>query len=81
MAYKSTNFGPMHNAAQSAAPCLFVYWNETADTLTGAGYFPQNAGIKNGDLVLVLAKDSATAPKWHKLAVADTGVVTATALS
>lgn len=81
MAYKNTNFGPMHNAAQSAAPCVFVYWNENGDSITGAGYFPQNAGIKTGDLVLVLAKDSATAPKWHKLTVADTGVITAATLS
>lgn len=81
MAYKNTNFGPMHNSAQSAAPCVFVYWNESADTITAAGYFPQNAGIKNGDLVLVLAKDSATAPKWHKLTVDDAGVITAVALS
>lgn len=79
---KILNWGCMFNNAAAGVPRLYVYWNENGDTITTAGYFPATLGIKTGDMVLVVPKDSATAPAWYKLSVAaDTGVVTAAAAS
>lgn len=81
MAFKKENFGVLFNGAANA-PRVWVYYNAGADTVTAAGYFGTNLGIKNNDIVLVLAKDAGGVPTFHKLAVnTSTGVITATALA
>lgn len=81
MAFKNDNLKVLFNAAGNG-PKIWCYYNEGADTVTSAGFFPKTAGIKDKDIMLVLIKDAGGVPAFHKLAVnASTGVVTATALA
>lgn len=81
MAFKKENLGVLFNGAANA-PRVWVYNNAGGDTVTSAGYFGKDLGIKNNDIVLVLAKDAGSVPTFHKLAVnSSTGVVTATAFA
>lgn len=79
MAFKLTNLRPFgNNETSGVQPALFVYWNEAADTVTSAGFFAKNCGVKDKDQVLVVAKDGKT-NAWHYATVASTGVITLTA--
>jgi hypothetical protein len=78
--FRKENWETRTGIAKGAAPKTFIFWNEDDDTLTGAGYFPADLGIKTGDMVEVIADDSATAPTWLKLTVAN-GVATAAVAS
>ena len=75
MAFNKNNMNIMVNSAQAGVPRVYCYYNAGGDTITADGYFSPDVGIKNNDLVLVLAQNSATAPLWYKLAVADNVVV------
>lgn len=79
MAFKLTNLRPFgNNETSGVQPALFVYWNEAGDTVTSAGFFDKDCGVKDKDQVLVIAANGTT-NAWHYATVASTGAITLTA--
>lgn len=74
-------------SADIVADCPKVYFYLTTDTITTAGYFPSDCGMKGGDLVSVIniTKSSgavtAVTKKDYYLKSDASGVLTATALA
>jgi hypothetical protein len=77
MSFKKENWETRTGQSKGACVRTFSYWNEDGDVLTGAGYFPNLLGLRDGDMVEVIPADSATKPSWLKIAVSN-GVATAT---
>lgn len=78
MAFKLTNLRPFgNNETSGVQPALFVYWNEAGDTVTTAGFFEKDCGVKSKDQVLVVDANGTT-NAWHYATVAS-GVITLTA--
>ena len=79
MAFKLTNLRPFgNNETSGVIPALFVYWNEAGESVTGAGFFDKDCGVKDKDQILVISKDGKSSAK-HYATVSSTGVITLTA--
>lgn len=60
MAFKLINLTPLSQGKNGAVPCSFTYWNEDNDTLTTAGFFTKDTGLRNGDQLTIIANDYTT---------------------
>lgn len=67
-----------NNADGTGTPSIFAYFNLGGDTVTGAGYVPQNVGVKNNDQVQVYAQNG-LAIAYYKAVADSAGVITLTA--
>lgn len=83
MAFKIENFGSEVANAKSilGGVCYYRYFNADGDTLTTAGYFPGNLGLKAGDRICVIPATLSNADAWYYVASVSAGVVTVAALS
>lgn len=83
MAFKLENFGSEVANAKSilGGICYYRYFNEGGDTLTTAGYFPGNLGLKEGDRICVIPATLSSLDVWYYVSDVTDGVVTAAALS
>lgn len=83
MAFKLENFGSEVANAKSilGGVCYYRYFNADDDTLTTAGYFPGNLGLKVGDRICVIPADLTTLDVWYGVATVADGVVTVAALT
>lgn len=81
MAFKIENFGSeVANAkAVLGGVCYYRYFNAGGDTLTTAGYFPGNLGLKVGDRICVIPATLTNADAWYYVASVSAGVVTVSA--
>ena len=57
MTFKLENLTPLNNGKNGKVPTFWTYWDEDADTLTTAGYFPLSSGLKAGDQIFVVEFD------------------------
>lgn len=82
MAFKLTNFGSEVANAKSilGGVCYYRYFNADGDTLTTAGYFPSNLGLKEGDRICVIPDDLTKLDVWYGVSDITDGVVTVAAL-
>lgn len=60
MTFKIMNLTPLSQGKNGAVPCSFTYWNEDNDTLTTAGFFPKDTGLRNGDQLTIISNDYTT---------------------
>lgn len=83
MAFKIENFGSEVANAKSilGGICYYRYFNADGDTLTTAGYFPSNLGLKEGDRICVIPDDVSNLDVWYYVSDTTDGVVTVAALS
>lgn len=84
MAFSLKNFGSEVANAKSilGGICYYRFFNADGDTLTTAGYFPSNLGLKVNDRICVIPADPSNADVWYYVsAVAADGKVTVAALS
>lgn len=83
MAFKIENFGAEVANAKSilGGVCYYRYFNADGDTLTTAGYFPANLGLKVGDRICVIPDDLSNLDVWYYVSDLTDGVVTVAALS
>lgn len=83
MAFKIENFGSEVANAKSilGGVCYYRYFNEGGDTLTTAGYFPGNLGLKEGDRICVIPATLSTADAWYYVSDITDGVVTVAAFA
>lgn len=83
MAFKIENFGSEVANAKSilGGICYYRYFNADGDTLTTAGYFPGNLGLKEGDRICVIPDDVSNLDVWYYVSDVTDGVVTVAALS
>ncbi|MBR4420171.1 MAG: hypothetical protein IKT32_04760 [Clostridia bacterium] len=83
MAFKIENFGSEVANAKSVlgGVCYYRYFNADGDTLTTAGYFPGNLGLKVGDRICVIPATLSTADAWYYVASISAGVVTVAAFA
>lgn len=83
MAFKLTNFGSEVANAKSilGGVCYYRYFNADGDTLTTAGYFPANLGLKVGDRICVIPATLTYADEWYGVASVTSGVVTVAKLT
>jgi hypothetical protein len=83
MAFKITNFGSEVANAKSilGGICYYRFFNEAGDTITTAGYFPSNLGLKVNDRICVIPDDPSNADVWYYVSDVTDGVVTVAALS
>lgn len=83
MAFKIENFGSEVANAKSilGGVCYYRYFNADGDTLTTAGYFPGNLGLKAGDRICVIPATLSSKDVWYYVASVSAGVVTVAALS
>ena len=83
MAFVSTNFGAqMANLKNMfGAPSYWFYWNQGGDTITTAGYFPADLGLKVGDRILVAPATLTNADAWYTVTTISGGKVTVAAVS
>lgn len=83
MAFNIKNFGSEVANAKSilGGVCYYRYFNAEGDTLTTAGYFPGNLGLKEGDRICVIPDDLSNADTWYYVSDVTAGVVTVAALS
>lgn len=83
MAFKITNFGSEVANAKSilGGICYYRFFNEAGDTITTAGYFPSNLGLKVNDRICVIPADPSNADVWYYVSAVTDGVVTVAALS
>ena len=82
MAFKLANFGSEVANAKSilGGVCYYRYFNADGDTLTTAGYFPSNLGLKAGDRICVIPADLTKLDVWYGVSSVADGVVTVAAL-
>ena len=81
MAFNLANLSCIANNAKSGViPALWEYYNSNSDTITTAGYFPPNCGIKAKDKVLVISATASDTPMWYYASVTS-GVITVSACS
>jgi hypothetical protein len=83
MAFKIENFGSEVANAKSVlgGVCYYRYFNANGDTLTTAGYFPGNLGLKVGDRICVIPATLSSKDVWYYVASVADGVVTAAAFA
>lgn len=83
MAFKLKNFGSEVANAKSilGGVCYYRYFNADDDTLTTAGYFPGNLGLKVGDRICVIPATLANLDVWYGVSDVSDGVVTVAALT
>lgn len=84
MAFKIENFGSEVANAKSilGGICYYRFFNADNDTITTAGYFPSNLGLKVGDRICVIPATLTKADKWYGVsAISDAGVVTVAELT
>lgn len=83
MAFKLTNFGSEVANAKSilGGVCYYRYFNEGGDTLTTAGYFPSDLGLKEGDRICVIPTDLTDPDAWYYVSDITDGVVTVAAFA
>ena len=82
MAFKLTNFGSEVANAKSilGGVCYYRYFNADDDTITTAGYFPSNLGLKVGDRICVIPATLTQKDVWYGVSAVSEGVVTVAAL-
>jgi hypothetical protein len=83
MAFKIENFGSEVANAKSVlgGVCYYRYFNANGDTLTTAGYFPGNLGLKVGDRICVIPATLSSKDVWYYVASVSAGVVTVAAFA
>lgn len=83
MAFKLENFGSEVANAKSilGGVCYYRYFNADGDTLTTAGYFPGNLGLKAGDRICVIPATLSSADAWYYVSTVSGSTVTVAALS
>lgn len=84
MAFKLENFGSEVANAKSiiGGVCYYRYYNAGGDTITTAGYFPSNLGLKVGDRICVIPATLTNVDVWYGVsAISTAGVVTVAALT
>lgn len=83
MAFTLKNFGSEIANAKSilGGICYYRYFDADGDTLTTAGYFPGNLGLKVNDRICVIPSDPSNADVWYYVSDVTDGVVTVAALS
>lgn len=84
MAFVLKNFGAEVANAKSilGGVCYYRYFNASGDTLTTAGYFPSNLGLKVGDRICVIPQTLTQKDAWYGVsAVAADGKVTVAELA
>lgn len=82
MAFKKENFGSEIANAKSilGGVCYYRYHNADGDTITTAGYFPSDLGLKLGDRICVIPATLTNADAWYGVSDLTGGVVTVAAL-
>lgn len=81
MAFKLTNLRCIGNQETSGViPSLWLYWNEAQDTMTTAGLFDADSGVKAGDQVIAIDGDYGN-HTFYNATVAATRVITLVANS
>lgn len=83
MAFKLENFGSEVANAKSilGGICYYRYFNADGDTLTTAGYFPGNLGLKVGDRICVIPATLANKDVWYGVSTVSGSTVTVAALT
>lgn len=83
MAFKSENFGAEVANAKSilGGVCYYRYFNQGGDTITTAGYFPGNLGLKVGDRICVIPSTLSNADAWYYVSAVSGSTVTVTAFA
>lgn len=83
MAFKLENFGSEVANAKSilGGVCYYRYFNADGDTLTTAGYFPGNLGLKVGDRICVIPATLSNADAWYYVSAVSGSTVTVTAFA
>lgn len=83
MAFKIKNFGSEVANAKSILGGIryFRYFDEDGDTLTTAGFFPANLGLKLYDRICVIPTDPTDADVWYYVSDVTDGVVTVAAFA
>jgi hypothetical protein len=81
MAFTLKNFGSEVANAKSilGGICYYRFFNADGDTLTTAGYFPSNLGLKVNDRICVIPADPTNADEWYYVSDVTDGVVTVAA--
>lgn len=82
MAFVLKNFGAEVANAKSilGGVCYYRYFNADDDTITTAGYFPSNLGLKVGDRICVIPATLTQKDVWYGVSSVAAGVVTVAAL-
>lgn len=82
MAFVLNNFGAEVANAKSilGGVCYYRYFNADDDTITAAGYFPSNLGLKVGDRICVIPATLTQKDVWYGVSSVAAGVVTVAAL-
>lgn len=82
MAFKLENFGSEVANAKSilGGIAYYRYYNAEGDTITTAGYFPSDLGLKLGDRICVIPADLTKLDVWFGVSDLTAGVVTVAAL-
>lgn len=60
MSFKLMNLTPLAQGKNGVVPCSYTYWNEDNDTLTTAGFFKKDSGLRGGDQLTIISKDYTT---------------------
>lgn len=83
MAFKLENFGSEVANAKSifGGVCYYRYFNAGGDTITTAGYFPGNLGLKVGDRICVIPATLSNADAWYYVSAVSGSTVTVTAFA
>ena len=83
MAFEIKQFGAEVANAKSilGGVCYYRYDNADGDTITTAGYFPGNLGLKEGDRICVIPADRTEADAWYYVSDVTDGVVTVAAFA
>lgn len=83
MAFKLENFGSELANAKSilGGVCYYRYFNADGDTLTTAGYFPGNLGLKVGDRICVIPATLTNKDVWYGVSAVSGSTVTVAALT
>lgn len=83
MAFKLENFGSEVANAKSilGGIAYYRYFNADGDTLTTAGYFPGDLGLKVGDRICVIPATLANKDVWYGVSAVSGSTVTVAALT
>lgn len=83
MAFKLENFGSEVANAKSilGGVCYYRYFNADGDTLTTAGYFPGNLGLKVGDRICVIPATLSNLDEWYGVSAVSGSTVTVAKLT
>lgn len=83
MAFKLTQFGSDSSNIKSIFhnPRYYRYYNKDNNTLTTAGYFPDNLGLEVNDRIIVIPADPKKADELYVVTSVSNGVVVEKAIS